>query len=163
MRSVGIDIFFFIIVGLFIFLIAIGIYEWMMLQSEKIYCYNLYKSSFYKLPNKCKKYFSFVEKIYLNYSLEKIEKAIAIYAAKCWLRADRGALKKNLTCFSIEIVNKSTYNKLLDFDVVREYLKMYSDVPPKRLYVYPDNRRTYLVKEKKVLLIFYNGTHIIIW
>jgi len=163
MRGVAISVLLMIVVGVIILITALSVYNWMVGQNEKVYCYNLYKTNFVNLPEECKKYAFPIEKAFLNYSLEATEEAIAIYIARCWVRANRGELKENITCFSIEIVNESLYNSYLNFTRVEEYIKKYSDVPTNYIIISVCNSKLCPVNKARLLIISYNGSHIIVW
>jgi len=163
MRGIAIDVLFIIIISIFVFLTALGIYNWMLIQNEKLYCYNMYEKYFINIPSECKKYISFIEKVDLNYSLEDTEMAIAIYIARCWVRADRGGINSNLSCFSIEIDNESLYSSYLNFTQIEEYLEEYSDVPLDLVVIKACNTDLCPVNETRILIISYNGSHIIVW
>jgi len=163
MRSIAINVLFIIIISIFVFLSALGIYNWMLMQSEKLYCYNMYRTYFINIPDECKKYISSLEKVYLNYSLEDTEKALSIYIARCWVRTNRGGIKSNISCFSIEIVNESLYSLYLNFTRVKEYIGKYSDVPLDLVIIRSCDTELCPVNKTKVLIIAYNGSHIIVW
>ncbi|RIB35149.1 MAG: hypothetical protein BXU00_03040 [Candidatus Nanoclepta minutus] len=163
MKGIAINILFAIIISIFVFLSALGIYNWMLMQNEKLYCYNMYRAYFINIPDECKRYISSLEKAYLNYSLESTEEAISIYIARCWVRTNRGGIKNNISCFSIEIANESTYSLHLNFTRVKEYVKKYSDVPLDLVVIRACNTDLCPVNKTKVLIVAYNGSHIIVW
>lgn len=162
MRSLAINLVFIIILFVIFFFTLISIYFHFLNSSEKYYCYNLYKSLSSDIPEECKKYIPVADKIFLNYTaIDELEKAIAIYIARCWVRSGRGMKKATINCFSLEMSAKIQDN--INFTRIRTYLNKYSDIDPNMVYVFPNNIEVVPIFEKKIILIVYNGSNIIVW
>lgn len=162
MKSIAITLIFVIIIAIISFFIIISLYIHFLNLSEKYKCYNLYKMFSFDIPEECKEYVPFVDKIFLNYStIDEIEKAIAIYISRCWVRSGRGLKKEKIICFSLEI--PSNLNGFLNFTTIRNYIKEYSDVDPNIIYVIPNNLEAIHISNKTTILIIYNVTNIILW
>lgn len=162
MKKSLVSFIFAIIIFLISFLAIIAIYIHFLNTNEKYYCYNLYKTFSADIPEDCKKYIPIAEKVYLNYSnIDEIEKALAIYISRCWVRGNRGLKKENIVCFSIEVI--SDINDFINFTRVKNYVNEYSDLEINRIFILPNNPETILLPDRKTIIILYNVTNIIVW
>lgn len=162
MRSIAISTIFFILIGVSLFFFAIYMFSKIQSSSEKSYCYSLLTTKNANIDEKCKKYFTNIEKVNLNLPLEETEKAIGFYIAKCWLKGNRGYSTQTISCYSIEITNESLYDKSLNFDNIISYLKEVSDVDISKIAPFRDFSKE-KIGDYRTIIIIYSESYIIIW